>query len=100
MSRARIAVTATSGVLDDDGLERVAHVVAGVERPLQALKELLVLHQPDRVALGPEHLAEPGAVDPVALALQAIEQLAALADRARVLHAPQQAHARADRLPG
>src|SRR5579864_59691 len=67
------ALMATSCVLDHDGLERIAYVVAGVERFLQALEELLVLEQRDGVRLCLEHLAELSTEDLVALALQTLD---------------------------
>src|SRR4051812_9967232 len=87
-----------SRVLDDDRSQGTAHVVAGVERLLQALEELLVLDQADGVGLGPEHRRDLAAEDPVPLALQLVQQLTTLANAVEVLQAAEVSHRGLDRL--
>src|SRR5204863_236545 len=79
ISRAVLTGRWPSRVLDHDRQQSIAHIVAGVDRLLQALQELLVLDQSDGVGLGPEHRGELGAEDPVALALEAVQEPALVA---------------------
>ena len=70
----------------DGGPQGAACVLAGVERPLEPLDELLVLDQPHGVGLCPEHRGELRAIDPIPLAFRAIDQLALRADAGDVFH--------------
>src|SRR5262249_31915880 len=85
-----------SGILQDDPLDHVGHVLAAVRRGLQRLDDLHPLDGVHGIARGLEQRGERVALDAVGLALEPVHLEHALADHVGVLHAPQHRHQLAD----